>query len=132
MPSRSAGRPTIRVPSDEDEAPTPPSSPPQPTVHRLTLLVCVVGIVIGLLTFRSLLSLTSPTSPNSEIESGLARWGCAMSWMSPGYVRLDGPHAVAGGLDSKYSLWLYREGGLQGHTEVGEKAVKRRSSSLCR
>jgi hypothetical protein len=34
--------------------------------------------------------------------------------MSPNYVRLDGPngHDVKG-LDRKYALWLYREGGLQ-------------------
>ncbi|KAJ9120760.1 hypothetical protein QFC22_002692 [Naganishia vaughanmartiniae] len=49
-----------------------------------------------------------------ENQVDLDTWGCRMSWMSPNYVRLDGP----GGrdlkrLDRKYALWLYREGGLQ-------------------
>lgn len=39
--------------------------------------------------------------------------------MSPNYVKMDGPRREGmGGLEDKYGLWLYREGGLQGHLEV--------------
>jgi hypothetical protein len=37
-----------------------------------------------------------------------------MSWMSPNYVRLEGPTGPnVKGLDRKYTVWLYKEGGLQ-------------------
>ncbi|GHJ84302.1 hypothetical protein NliqN6_0704 [Naganishia liquefaciens] len=49
-----------------------------------------------------------------DIQADLGRWGCRMSWMSPNYVRLAGPSGSAvRGLERKYGLWLYREGGLQ-------------------
>lgn len=39
--------------------------------------------------------------------------------MSPNYVRLTGPSGPGlRGLERKYGLWLYREGGLQPDVQV--------------
>ena len=55
----------------------------------------------------------------TALQLDLGTWGCRMSWMSPNYVKMDGPRREGmGGLEDKYGLWLYREGGLQGHLEV--------------
>lgn len=55
-------------------------------------------------------------------ERELGSWGCRMSWMSPNYFRMDGPTGGdVGGLDKKYGLWLYREGGIQQHTKVSNR-----------
>lgn len=45
-----------------------------------------------------------------------------MSWMSPNYVRLSGPSGLGlKGLERKYALWLYREGGLQSDVRVSHR-----------
>ena len=59
-----------------------------------------------------------------DIQADLGRWGCRMSWMSPNYVRLAGPSGSAvRGLERKYGLWLYREGGLQSDVQVKTQAA---------
>jgi hypothetical protein len=74
---------------------------------------------IVLATFLSLLTLYATVHSYLQNQDELGRWGCRMSWMSPNYVRLDGPQgAEVKGLERKYALWLYREGGLQPDLQV--------------
>ncbi len=78
--------------------------------YSLTLLVLLLALLLSLSTWYSYTSLNSPGTKDT-LSSGLATWGCGMSWMSPGYLRMDGPTNV-GGLERKYSVWWYREGGI--------------------
>ena len=69
--------------------------------------------------FFSFVTLYWITSSYLGIQADLGRWGCRMSWMSPNYVRLTGPFGSGlRGLERKYGLWLYREGGLQPDVQV--------------
>jgi glycosylphosphatidylinositol deacylase len=77
-------------------------------------LVTAIAVCLAYLIWQSYTSL--------QLELGT--WGCRMSWMSPNYIKMDGPRAEGmGGLENKYSLWLYREGGLQGHIKVSREFV---------
>lgn len=99
---------------------TPPKdvtkSPPTTTSFARKLskytplwLIAFLSLSIAYLIFRSY----------TALQLDLGTWGCRMSWMSPNYIKMDGPRREGmGGLEDKYGLWLYREGGLQGHLEV--------------
>lgn len=74
---------------------------------------------IALATLLSLVTLYGTVHSYLQNQRDLGRWGCRMSWMSPNYVRLEGPTGPdVKGLDRKYALWLYREGGLQPDLQV--------------
>jgi hypothetical protein len=77
--------------------------------YPLSCLLLLSTLLISLITWHSYASLANPGT--DDVSSGLATWGCGMSWMSPGYVKLDGPSDV-NGLERKYSVWWYREGGI--------------------
>ncbi|KAJ9105254.1 hypothetical protein QFC21_001620 [Naganishia friedmannii] len=95
-----------------DGLPTEQPPPSNPTwtrsARRLSpawvILAGCVSVLCAYLTISSYL----------QNQVDLGAWGCRMSWMSPNYVRLDGPSGLElKGLNAKYALWLYREGGLQ-------------------
>ena len=101
----------VSASEDVDNAPSPTShSPTRPRkLHTSLWLILLLSLSIIYTIFRS----------HSTLQLDLGTWGCRMSWMSPNYIKMDGPRREGmGGLEDKYSLWLYREGGLQGRVEV--------------
>lgn len=98
--------------SPKDVTKSPPTS--TSLAHKLykytpLWLITFLSLSIAYLIFRSY----------TALQLDLGTWGCRMSWMSPNYIKMDGPRREGmGGLEDKYGLWLYREGGLQGHLEV--------------
>lgn len=90
---------------DKDPSSSPPASPPR-KLYTSLWLITFLSLGIAYQIFRSY----------TVLQSELGTWGCRMSWMSPNYIKMDGPRREGmGGLEDKYGLWLYREGGLQGH-----------------
>ncbi|KAI9789168.1 MAG: GPI inositol deacylase [Peltula sp. TS41687] len=76
------------------------------TLSLSSLLVTLVGSLLVLLTVQSFLS------RQLDIK------GCAMSYMRPGYARFSDFDTEHTRFASKYSLYLYREGGIDEDTMV--------------
>lgn len=85
----------------------------EPSGHRFLSYPYTTSLL--LLSFLTTLAIYLSFSHN-QIELG--SWGCGMSWMHPNYILMDGPKGDMSGLEKKYSLWLYREGGLQDEATV--------------
>jgi hypothetical protein len=101
-------------PTNDIDHVVPPQ--PNPTPARRSSRKPAIGPIV-LLILTSLIFFLYARSYNS-LNKELGTWGCRMSWMAPNYIKMDGPEGDLGGLERKYGVYLYREGGLQGDAKV--------------
>lgn len=98
--SRTLSRPTTPIPS----SPTfPPLSLPRARHYGCSLLTIVITIIAV-----SGLAAIMDSFVRFQQEPGT----CVMSWMNPSYVPMTGFDSSFTRLAAKYSLYLYREGGV--------------------
>ena len=115
LPTVTLTQPTLAAPSKAAMAlsRTPPASPPPgrrtrkpSTVSLLVLLTSVLGIAILIGILKSLVS------------RQLDPKGCRMSYMRPSYVHFSEFDTEHTRFATKYSLYLYREQGIEDEDKV--------------
>jgi GPI inositol-deacylase len=73
--------------------------------HLLAYLIGLLSLCLVALLYNAALDTVATLSPQ----------GCRMSWMSPSYLLQTGFNHTWTPLAGRYSLWLYREVGWEGH-----------------
>ncbi len=89
-----------------------PRSNAWPWTTLLLLFAALIALAVGRSYYRLQHPLITSTTGVASERNDLGRWGCGMSWMSPGYVRVPVRIPDRPSLERKYNLFLYREGGL--------------------